>query len=105
MTAEPARTDEPIREVLASVDGLRVQLVTLAPHQCIPWHRHTVAADTVIAVLGTVIVETSVGDHSLMPGERLIIPAGTAHTVRGGGGAGCRFMNLHAGGAYDFVTI
>ena len=104
MTAESAHTDGPTREVLASVEGLRVQLVTLAPDQRIPWHRHTVAADTVIAIVGPVTVETRAEARSLLPGERVVIPAGTEHTVHGRDGAGCRFLNLHAGGAYDFVA-
>src|SRR5450759_3749504 len=48
---------EPIREVLAEAEGLRVQLVSLAAGQSIPWHTHTFVADMIIAVVGTVEVE------------------------------------------------
>ncbi|MCC6236031.1 MAG: cupin domain-containing protein [Dehalococcoidia bacterium] len=97
---------EPAREVLATAPGLRVQLVTVAPGQSIPRHHHTKVSDTLIAVQGTVVVEVD-GDesvHRLEPGERFTIPPGTVHRVSGEHGCSCRFLNLHAGGDYDFVA-
>jgi len=95
---------EPIREVLAMAEGLRVQLVSLAAGQSIPWHTHTFVADTIIAVVGTVEVELEPPaiPPRLEPGERWTIPAGTPHVVHGRDGAACRFVNVHAGGSYDF---
>jgi quercetin dioxygenase-like cupin family protein len=95
---------EPIREVLAMAEGLRVQLVSLAAGQSIPWHTHTFVADTIIAVVGTVEVELEPPaiPPRLEPGERWTIPAGTPHVVHGRDGAACRFVNVHAGGTYDF---
>ncbi|MDA0302088.1 MAG: cupin domain-containing protein [Chloroflexi bacterium] len=109
MTSEAAggtSADAPVREVLATADGLRVQLVTIAPGQSIPRHRHTEVSDTLVAVLGTVVVEVD-GDeaaHRLEPGERFTIPPGTVHRVHGEHDGACRFLNLHAGGTYDFVA-
>ena len=96
----------PLREVLASAEGLRVQMVTIAPGQEIARHRHSEVADTLIALQGTVVIEIDgeVAPHRLGPGDRLTIPAGTVHRVRGEHGGACRFINLHAGGAYDFVA-
>ena len=107
MTPDSENRGDPIRDVLASVEGLRVQLVTVAPEQRIPWHRHTDVSDTIVAILGPVIVEMRDGSPArrLEPGDRLTIPAGTAHTVHGLDGAACRFVNLHAGGSYDFVAL
>jgi len=108
MNDASAATGEPgalLREVLASVDGLRVQLVTIARGQSIPRHRHSEVSDTLVAIEGTVIVDIE-GDeaaHRLRPGERLTIPSGTVHRVSGERGEACRFINLHEGGAYDFI--
>jgi quercetin dioxygenase-like cupin family protein len=95
----------PLREVLASTDGLRVQMVTIAPGQEIPRHRHSQVVDTLIAVQGTTVIEIDgeAAPHRLEPGDRLTIPVGTVHRVRGEHDGACRFINLHAGGAYDFV--
>jgi quercetin dioxygenase-like cupin family protein len=95
---------EPIREVLAEAEGLRVQLVSLAAGQSIPWHTHTFVADMIIAVVGTVEVELEppAGASRLQPGECWTIPAGTPHIVHGPAGAACRFVNVHTGGSYDF---
>ena len=97
----------PVREVLATAEGLRVQLVTLDKGQLVPWHRHTVVADTILAVVGSVVVElrASIALHQLEPGDRLTIPAGTVHMVHGRDGVPCRFLNLHSGGIYDFQLI
>jgi quercetin dioxygenase-like cupin family protein len=78
----------PLREVLAEAEGLRVQLVSVGPDQRVRWHDHTAASDTIVVVVGPVIVEMATRSrHRLMPGERLTIPAGTAHTVSGEDGA------------------
>lgn len=96
----------PVRELLATAEGLRVQLVTIAAEQRIPWHRHTSVSDTIIAVAGVVDVDVEgEGHHLLRGGERWTIPAGTAHTVSGEAAAPCRFVNLHAGGEYDFHPV
>ena len=103
MVSEPAG-QEPVREVLAEAEGLRVQLVTVDAGQRIRWHHHTDVSDTIIAVIGPVVVETAEPPerHRLAPGDRLTLPAGTVHTVSGDGGAPCRFLNIHSGGRYDF---
>ena len=106
MTNVPVDNGEPVREVLASAPGLRVQLVTIAPGQRIPWHHHTEVSDTIVAIVGPVVVQFRDGapPHRLEAGERLTIVPGTEHTVSGEGGGACRFVNLHAGGTYDFVA-
>jgi quercetin dioxygenase-like cupin family protein len=99
------RTDDgPRREVLVEVAGLRVQLVSLEAHQQVPWHEHSMVSDTIVAVAGKVVVDIGAPATRwhLEPGQRLAIPAGTAHSVSGDGGP-CRFLNIHAGGAYDFL--
>ncbi len=71
MTGLGSNMGDPVREVLATADGLRVQLVTINSGQRIPWHIHTSVSDTIIAVTGLVDVEVaSEGHHLLQPGER-----------------------------------
>ncbi len=96
--------DEPLRDILAEAEGLRVQLVSVGPGQRVRWHHHTAVSDTIVAVVGRVVIETAKpsGRHRLLPGERLTVPAGTAHTVSGEDGTSCRFLNIHSGGRYDF---
>ena len=55
MTADGS--DEPTRKVSATAEGLHAQLASLAVEQSIAWHTHTIVADTIIAVVGTVEVE------------------------------------------------
>lgn len=95
---------EPLRDVLGEATGLRVQLVTVEPGQHVDWHAHTTVSDTIVAVTGIVVVETlePPSRHRLESGDRVTVPAGTAHTVGGENGAACRFLNVHAGGIYDF---
>jgi quercetin dioxygenase-like cupin family protein len=106
MTGPGSDMAGPVREVLATVDGLRVQLVTIDTGQRIPWHMHTAVSDTIVAVTGVVDVEAATdGHHLLQPGERWTIQAGTAHAVSGEADGPCRFLNLHAGGEYDFQPV
>ena len=95
---------EPRREVLGEASGLRVQLVTAEAGQVVGWHSHSAVSDTIVAVVGVVVVELfdPPASHRLQPGERLTIPPGTVHRVGGEDGAACRFVNVHAGGDYDF---
>ena len=95
---------EPRREVLGEASGLRVQLVTAGAGQVVGWHSHSVVTDTIVAVAGVVVVELSEppASHRLQPGERFTVPPGTVHRVGGEDGGACRFVNVHAGGDYDF---
>jgi len=105
MEATEARGNEPVREVLASVDGLRVQAVTIAPGQRIPWHRHSEVSDTIVAVTGQVVVEfRDEAPQRLAPGDRITVAPGVEHSVHGAADGACQFINLHAGGVYDFVA-
>ena len=102
-----ASVDEPLREVLASADGVRVQLVTLSDGTSIPWHHHSVVHDTIIPVVGSVLVETRppTATRRLIPGQRMTIQPRQAHRVRSADSSPCQFLNLHVGGDYDFEEL
>ena len=57
------------RELIAEAPGLRVQVLTLGPGQCVPWHRHTSITDTFFCLEGPVVITTREpdGELRLMP--------------------------------------
>jgi hypothetical protein len=59
------------RELVAEGTDLRVQVLTLAAGQCVPWHYHTEISDSFVCLEGPMVVETRAPRHvyRLMPGE------------------------------------
>ena len=95
------------REILVQTADVRVQIVTLAPGEAVPWHVHSTVTDRIVAIVGDLAIETAAPPtrHRLAPGQRLAIPPGAAHRVAGADGNPCQFLNVHSGGAYDFRPV
>jgi quercetin dioxygenase-like cupin family protein len=95
------------REVVAEGADVRVQVLTLAAGQCIPWHYHSEVADNFVCLEGPMVVETRAPRalYVLMPGERCAVPPKTAHTVRGRDGGPCKFLIVQGVGVYDFMPV
>lgn len=95
------------RELVTEADGLRVQVLSLASGEEIPWHYHTIVSDIFVGVEGTTIVETRAprSRQELGPGEHYVVPPKTAHRVSGGEGKGCRFTIVQGIGEHDFKTV
>lgn len=95
------------RETVAEGADLRVQVLTLAAGQSVPWHYHTAITDHFVCLEGEVVVETRAprATHVLAPGERCAVGSKTAHTVHGRDGAPCKFMVIQGVGAYDFLPV
>jgi len=95
------------RELVSEADGLRVQIMTLGPGECVPWHCHSVVADIFICLDGTTVIETRAprARHQLAPGATCVVPPKTAHQVSGKDGAGCRFTLVQGVGVYDFIPV
>lgn len=93
------------RERLATVDGLRVSILTLAEGEEVPWHSHTKIDDDFFCMEGPMQVETRQPDgmQILQLGETFKVPAGRPHRVSGLNGCPCRFMIMQGVGKYDFV--
>lgn len=93
------------REVVAEGADLRVQVLTLAAGQAVPWHRHSEVTDSFVCLEGFVVVETRAPDKvvSLAPGERYAVVPDTAHYVHGLDHGRCKFMIIQGVGAYDFI--
>ena len=95
------------RETIGETGGLRVQILTLAPGECVPWHWHSQVTDTFVCMDGPMVVETRAPSavHELAPGQRLDVPPKTAHEVRGLNGQGCRFLIVQGMGEHDFHPV
>jgi quercetin dioxygenase-like cupin family protein len=92
-------------EVVAEGVDLRVNILTLASGQCIPWHSHSETADSFFCMEGPMIVEARAPAASfvLNPGERCTISPNRPHHVHGENDRPCKFMIVQGVGVYDWV--
>lgn len=92
------------REVLAMTDTLRVNILTLAAGQEVPWHYHSEIADTFVCLDGALSVETRDPEtrRFLGVGESCTVPPRTAHRVTGQRGGRVRFLIVQGVGTYDY---
>jgi quercetin dioxygenase-like cupin family protein len=95
------------RELVAEGADLRVQVLTLTPGQCVPWHYHSEVTDSFVCLEGQTIIETKGPEQpcKLQPGQRYAVAPNTAHTVYGGNDNRCKFMVIQGVGVYDFVPV
>ena len=93
--------------MVAEGADLRVQVLTLAAGQSVPWHYHTEITDSFVCLEGPMVVETRAprATHLLTPGERCAVGPKTAHTVHGENGGPCKFMIVQGVGVYDFMPV
>ncbi|MDP6389059.1 MAG: cupin domain-containing protein [Alphaproteobacteria bacterium] len=93
------------RELIAETNGLRVQILAIAPGKKIPWHYHTEVTDTFFCLEGPMVVETRDpdGKHILDPGGTCVVPVGVPHVVSGLAGGSCRFAIVQGIGEHDFI--
>jgi quercetin dioxygenase-like cupin family protein len=95
------------RETLAEAPGLRVRLLQLNEGQLVPWHYHSSITDTFFCMRGPMRILTRSPDasHTLLNGDTLAVPPGTAHLVEAVSADGCRFMIIQGVGEYDYVPV
>lgn len=95
------------RELVAEGADLRVQVLTLAAGEGVPWHYHSEVTDHMVCLEGPMVVETRAprAFHRLAPGERCTVPAKTAHYVHGENGGPCQFLIVQGVGVYDFNPV
>ena len=95
------------RELVAEGNDLRVQVLTLAAGQCIPWHYHSEITDSFVCLEGPMVVETRAprNTYELKPGGRCSVAAKTAHYVHGAADGACKFLVVQGVGVYDFVPV
>ncbi|CAH0227914.1 cupin domain-containing protein [Roseomonas sp. CECT 9278] len=95
------------RELIAEAPGLRMQILTLAAGQEVPWHWHSEVTDTFWCMEGPVVIETRAPSErvELAPGQMFAVPSKRAHRVTGKDGGRCRFAILQGVGTYDFKPV
>ena len=95
------------RELVAEGTDLRVQVLTLAAGQCIPWHYHSEITDAFVCLEGPMVVETRAprNEYLLTQGQRCAVPPRTAHYVHGQADGPCKFLIVQGVGVYDFVPV
>jgi len=95
------------RELIAEAPGLRMQILTLAAGQEVPWHWHSEVTDTFWCMDGPMVIEMRAPRESveLAPGQMQAVPAKRAHRVTGKAGGRCRFAILQGIGTYDFQPV
>jgi quercetin dioxygenase-like cupin family protein len=95
------------RELIASADGLRVQVLTVGPGQCVPWHHYTQITDSFFCLEGPMVIQTQAPDavHELHAGDRLSVPPNRLHTVFTKHAKICRFVIVQGVGRYDYVPL
>lgn len=94
------------RELVAEGADLRVQVLTLAAGQCVPWHFHSEISDSFVCLEGVTRIETRDPDESicLQPGERTAVGPKTAHRVCGLDDGRCKVMVIQGVGVYDYIA-
>ena len=94
-------------ELVAEGADLRVQVLTLAAGQSIPWHYHSEITDQFVCLEGPMVIETRAPRAviELKPGETHVVPAKRAHRVTGKDMGQCKFGILQGIGRYDFNPI
>ena len=95
------------RQLIAETPDLRIQILTLASDQEVPWHYHTAVMDTFICLEGPMVVKTKTADadHELQAGDNCTVPPNTAHQVAGKNGGRCRFVIVQGVGPYDYILV
>jgi quercetin dioxygenase-like cupin family protein len=93
--------------MVAETSDLRVQLLTLAEGQSIPWHCHTRVNDATFCLEGEILIETRAPRATFRPksGDRCDVPPKRAHITKNVGAGRARFLVVQGVGAFDFVSV
>jgi quercetin dioxygenase-like cupin family protein len=92
-------------QLIVDTPDVRVAEITLGPHADTPAHEHTEVPEVCYCLEGQLVCEAD-GEAPtvLRAGQRRTFAAGSHHQLRNAGDAPCRFLLIHAGGRFDFVT-
>jgi quercetin dioxygenase-like cupin family protein len=95
------------REMVADGIDVRVQVLTLAAGQRVPWHYHSETTDSFVCLDGPMVVETRAprDQRVLETGQRFAVPPRTAHCVHGKDDGPCRFLVVQGVGTCDFMPV
>lgn len=92
-------------EVICETAEVRVTEITLPPASDTPPHRHTRAEEICYCLSGelTCQIDGKVATV-LRGGDRVRFPVGSDHQLLNKADVPCRFLLIHGGGKFDFVT-
>jgi mannose-6-phosphate isomerase-like protein (cupin superfamily) len=101
---KPNYTVKNVEAIIVGADA-QARIITLAPGQLIPWHRHSEVTDHYFVLSGNLTIETRdpLGHRELGISARHRIQPGTAHLLSNRGATDCEFLLLQAGGTYDWI--
>ena len=104
MGNQPAYSIAGKESILLTTDA-RVTVMTLAPGQSIPAHRHSQVTDTTFCLSGLAAVHLLDPDERvrLTTGERAVVAPGRVHSVANIGTIPCRLLLVQGPGRYDFL--
>ena len=93
------------KETILTTDQARVTLMTLAPGQAIPPHRHSQVTDTTFCLEGQAAVcFPDTGETvALTVGRHVAVSPGRLHEVANVGEGVCRLLLVQGPGQYDFL--
>ena len=93
------------KETILTTDQARVTLMTLAPGQAIPPHRHSQVTDTTFCLEGQAAVRfPDTGESTaLSVGQHASVTPGRLHEVANVGDGVCRLLLVQGPGQYDFL--
>lgn len=93
------------KETILMTDQARVTLMTLAPGQAIPPHRHSQVTDTTFCLEGQAAVRfPDTGESvALSIGQHASVTPGRLHEVANAGDDVCRLLLVQGPGQYDFL--
>lgn len=105
-SANPAPYTVRRRDPILDTGEVRVTQFTLDQGQCVPWHRHSIIADTFVCISGPLQILTRDPQETriLQAGERTTVEANRPHRVSGVDDAPCRFVIVQGVGRYDFIA-
>ena len=95
------------KEPILETGDARVTLMTLAPGEGTPWHRHSAVTDTAFRLDGAVEVQAREPEEAirLAPGIPCRMEPGRPHRVLNAGDGPCRLLLVQGVGTYDFVKL
>ena len=92
-------------DTLVYTDKVRIAEFELSPNSHGEVHYHSSITEQCVCLQGQLRIMLN-GDsrHSLMPGDKLVIPSGVEHQIINTGSEPGRYLVIQYGGAYDFIA-
>lgn len=92
------------QEIICETPTVRIVEITLGPCSDTPDHQHTQTQETCYCLAGELTCEIGNARMVLKPGDKMRFAATHHHRLRNMANSNCRFLLIHDGGKFDFVT-